>query len=86
MWKAKSQAANQGYSHLSGIETRRGRRRASTRGCGHRAVRTAAVERPIAVEPVLDNVVVELLGPEQAGVGLSRDGRRCLGVRTDTGS
>ncbi len=45
------------------------------------ALRAAAAGRRVALQPVLDDVVVELLGPEQAGIALAEDqallGGRC---------
>ena len=73
-WNARSQAANHGYSQVSGIEmTSRAHR------WGHASLRTPRAPgrrrrlAGIALEPVLDDVVVELARPQEAGVGLADD-------------
>ena len=70
-WKARSQAANHGYSHLSGMEMtrielrwRQWPLRHGEAGGGRRPARVVAVEPPVDVEEV------DLLAPEQAGEGL----------------
>ena len=88
-WKARSHAANHGYSHLSGIDmmskasnVRQRALRPSSRDAGRRRLRR------VAVEPARDVVVVELLAPEHPGERLAQDerlvlrrgGRRQLGV------
>ena len=74
MWNARSQAAYQGYSHLSGMEitSRLKRCRQSVLRPCLRAWRRGRQVR-VAVEPVLDDVMVKLLRPEQPGVGLAAD-------------
>ena len=69
-----SQAANQGYSHLSGIEStssvvEMAPARVAARSARGRRRRAGRV----AVEPELDAVVVKLLGPQQPGVRLALD-------------
>ena len=80
MWNARSHAANQGYSHLSGMEmtSRLNRCRQSWLRPFLRAVRRRRLVG-VAVEPVLDDVVVELLGPEQPGVRLPGDALLLVG-------
>ena len=74
-WKARSQAAYQGYSHLSG-------HRDDVAVVEVRPLVVPAVlarlggggARRVAVEPVVDDVVVELLRPEQPGERLALHG------------
>jgi hypothetical protein len=75
MWNARSHAAYHGYSHLSGIEMTS--RVVEVLPVGVAAAETCRVRRlgrgRIAVQPVGDDVVVELLRPEQPGVALPHD-------------
>src|SRR3954447_24805480 len=78
-WNARSQAAYQGYSHLSGIETMSALSR-----CRQWALRPwrwpsggGGLGR-VAVEPGRDVVVEELLAPDHPGEGLPLHG---AGVR-----
>ena len=88
-WNARSHAANQGYSHLSGIDmmskASKPRQRA-LRPC-EPGVRRPRLGR-IAVQPARDVVVVELLAPQHPGEGLphhqrlvGRGGRRASARR-----
>ena len=72
-WKARSQAANQGYSQLSGID--RMSLLLSSRQSALRPAQPAGRRRigRISVEPLVHVVVIELLAPDQPGEGLSLD-------------
>ena len=75
-WNAESHTAYQGYSHLSGMEmtsTLSMWRQWALRPC-LRCVRRRRAGG-VAVEPVGDVVVVELLRPEHPGEGLAHDER-----------
>src|SRR6516164_5603212 len=67
-WNARSQAANQGYSHLSGIDMM-----SKALKFRHRELRR------IPVQPPADVVVVELLAPQHAGERLAHH-RRLVGA------
>ena len=72
-WKARSQAAYHGYSHLSGIEMMSALYmwcQWSLRGAA--CVRLERI-RAVLLEPLVDVVVVELLGPQHAGERLPHD-------------
>ena len=71
-WNARSQAAYQGYSHLSGIEMMSALlrcRQSALRPCW-RAGRRRRLQR-VAVQPLRDVEVIELLGPDHAGERLA---------------
>ena len=70
-WNARSQAAYQGYSHLSGIEMMSALFRcvqSLLRPC-QRAARRRRLAG-IALQPVMHVVMIELLAPDHAGEGL----------------
>ena len=74
MWNARSQAANHGYSHLSGIEMMSRLKEVRPVAIAAELSRwPAALAVRIAVEPVSNDVVVELFAPQQARVSLPRD-------------
>ena len=72
VWKARSQAAYHGYSHLSGIEMM-----SALSMWNHSVFRTpcrADVEQRVALvlaQPPLEVEVVELLAPQHAGERLA---------------
>ena len=74
MWNARSQAAYQGYSHLSGIEMT-----SSLTMWNHSRLRDACDAGDAAgcdavlVQPVVDVEVVVLLAPQHAGERLAHD-------------
>ena len=76
MWKARSHAANQGYSHLSGIDMM-----SKALNWRHRELRPVSREAGgsrqsrVAVEPAGHVVVVELLAPQHAGECLTHHHR-----------
>ena len=79
VWKARSQAAYQGYSHLSGIEMM-----SSLTMWNHsrlREWRLPGLERVgvVLLEPVVGVEGVVLLAPEHAGQRLAHDGGRVGG-------
>ena len=86
-WKARSQAAYQGYSHLSGIEMTSPLYmwcQCSLRGAAFRD-RLERVGAPL-LEPLVHVVVVELLGPEHPRQGLPHHvGRVGVQRRRDDG-
>ena len=74
MWKARSQAAYQGYSHLSGMEITSALCmwcQPSLRGAG--LARRLERVRAAFLQPPIHIVVVELLAPQHAGQGLTHD-------------
>ena len=78
-WKARSQAAYQGYSHLSGIEMT-----SLLLWCRHRLLRPCLRlrrrrTRRIPIEPLRDIEVENLLAPDQTGQRLALDTRLVLG-------
>ena len=82
MWKARSQAAYQGYSHLSGIEMM-----SSLTMWNHsrfREWRLSGMERVgvVLLQPLVGVEEVVLLAPEHAGQRLAHDVGR---VRRDRG-
>ena len=71
MWKARSQAAYQGYSHLSGIEMM-----SLFSMWNHSEFREASISGMegvgvVLVQPVVAVEEEELLAPEHAGEGLA---------------
>ena len=81
MWKARSQAAYQGYSHLSGMEMM-----SSFSMWNHSEFREFAIsgmERVgvVLVQPVVAVEEEELLAPEHAGEGLAHHVGRVRGDR-----
>ena len=74
MWNARSQAANHGYSHLSGIEMMsRLKRCFHSRVASEMSLRRWRRLRRITRQPFANHIVVKLFAPKQTGVTLTRD-------------
>ena len=72
-WKARSQAAYQGYSHLSGIEMMSPLYMWCQWSLRARPARRLERVGAALLEPLVDVVVVELLAPEHPGQRLPHD-------------
>ena len=80
-WKPRSQAANHGYSHGSGIASTSNASRCRQPALRPWRWRLRRRRRArVAVEPAADVVGVHLLAPDEPGAGLAQD-PHALGVR-----